>query len=253
MGKGSTPSNGGKENFLLKAFIAGNSCAVVAALLNPFDVAKIRLQNQSSSLRYTGMINAIVTIGKEEGLRGLSAGVTASMIREILYSSVRIGGYEPIRKALSTPDSNPADASPIIKLFSALISGGVGAAIVNPFDLIKTRFQSILPGEVSPYRHTFHALAAIYRRETIAGLYKGWTVTSSRAAVLTSSQLGSYDSIKHNLLMNLFGMEDGIKLHLVASMCAGLITTTATIPCNMIMLVYVHIGSCCDRFSCVPL
>lgn len=244
MGKPSTVSIDGKENFLLKAFIAGNSCAVVAAILNPFDVAKIRLQNQSSSLRYTGMINAIVTIGKEEGLRGLSAGVTASMIREILYSSVRIGGYEPIRKALSTPDSNPADASPIIKLFSALISGGVGAAIVNPFDLIKTRFQSILPGEVSPYRHTFHALAAIYRRDKVSGLYRGWTVTSSRAAVLTSSQLGSYDSIKHNLLMNICGMDDGITLHLVASMCAGLITTTATIPCNMLMLLYIApIGS----------
>lgn len=219
-----------EENFLIKALIAGHCCAVVAAMLNPFDVAKIRLQNQSSSKQYTGMLQAIRTIARQEGIRGLSAGVTASMIREILYSSVRIGGYEPIRKYLAPLGTNPADTSPFVKFFSALVSGGVGAAIVNPFDLVKTRFQSILPGEVPPYRHTFHALSAIFGQSKLTGLYKGWHVTSSRAAVLTSSQLGSYDAIKHNLLMNIFGMQDGIYLHLISSMCAGLITTTATNP-----------------------
>ena len=60
---------------------------------------------------------------------------------------------------------------------------------------------------------------------------RGWAVTSARAAVLTSAQLGSYDSIKHNLLMDRAGMQEGFALHLAASMSAGLITTTAANPC----------------------
>lgn len=221
-----------KEGFFTKAAIAGCSCAVVSACLNPFDVTKIRMQNQSEKL-YTGMIHGIRRILTEEGPRGLLKGVETSMIREVCYSSIRIGGYEPIRKVLTKDGSNPADTSPLVKLFSALLSGAIGSAFANPLDLIKTRLQAVLPHEATPYRHTFHGLAAIFQTEGFGGLYKGWMVTSARAAVLTSSQLGSYDSIKHNLLMKVFGMEDGLALHLTASMMAGLTATTATNPCKM--------------------
>jgi hypothetical protein len=62
------------------------------------------------------------------------------------------------------------------------------------------------------------------------GLYKGWVVTSSRAAILTSAQLGSYDTIKNNVLIKSVGMHEGFMLHLIASMASGLITTTAANP-----------------------
>jgi hypothetical protein len=68
------------------------------------------------------------------------------------------------------------------------------------------------------------------RFHTCTGLYKGWAVTSSRAAILTSAQLGSYDTIKNNLLIKSLGMQEGFLLHLVASMASGLITTTAANP-----------------------
>lgn len=63
-------------------------------------------------------------------------------------------------------------------------------------------------------------------------------MTSCRAAILTSAQLGSYDTIKNNILKNYFGMEDGLQLHLIASMSAGLITTTATNPVDVVKTRY---------------
>jgi hypothetical protein len=50
--------------------------------------------------------------------------------------------------------------------------------------------------------------------------------------VLTSAQLGSYDSIKHNLLMQWLGVKEGFWLHFGVSMISGLITTTASNPCK---------------------
>ena len=77
----------------------------------------------------------------------------------------------------------------------------------------------------------YGAFSSIVRTEGgILGLYKGWIVTSSRAAILTSAQLGSYDSIKHNLLIKYVGMEEGFLLHLCASMISGIVTTTAANP-----------------------
>ncbi|MEY2798235.1 MAG: hypothetical protein RIS22_501, partial [Actinomycetota bacterium] len=86
--------------------------------------------------------------------------------------------------------------------------------------------------ESVPYKSTFSGLHQVFKAEGVSGLYRGWMVTSARAAVLTSAQLGSYDSIKHNLLVDIVGMEDGLALHLYASMSAGLITTTAANPCE---------------------
>lgn len=219
------------EQAVAKALIAGTVCAVVAAMLNGFDVTKIRLQNQKTPI-YNGMISGMKKIYREEGIRGLAKGVEASMWREVAYSSVRIGAYEPIRKLLSMSSEDPMNTSPIIKYSAALISGGTGSAMANPLDLIKTRFQATMPNETQPYRNTAHALKTIYQQQGFAGLYRGWMVTSSRAAVLTSAQLGTYDSIKHNFLIKTMHMKEGIVLHFACSMIAGIVTTTATNPCK---------------------
>ncbi|RYY88670.1 solute carrier family 25 protein [archaeon] len=228
-----------QESTFVKAGIAGFVCAIVAGGLNGFDVTKIRLQNQSATQQqaYQGMIQGMMKIYREEGIRGLGKGIEPSMLREITYSSVRIGGYEPIRRTLSSFSSidDPINTSPLIKFASAILSGGIGSALMSPLDLIKTRFQATLGHQNPPYKHTFHAIHSIIHTEGLAGLYKGWVVTCSRAAVLNAAQLGSYDSIKHNLLMSYFGMSDGPVLHLVAAMSAGILTTTAANPCEFML------------------
>jgi hypothetical protein len=216
-----------------KALIAGGVCAFVSAGLNPMDVTKIRMQNQSAgAVKYAGFISGARLIFKEEGWYGLTKGMEASMLREISYSSIRIGAYEPLRGSFaSLLGHDPKDTTPVVKFASALMSGAVGAALANPLDLIKTRFQAAMPGEPLPYPSTFAAIRSIYLTNGIFnGLYKGWQVTTTRAAILTSAQIGSYDSIKNNLLVKKLGFQEGFLLHLTSSMMAGIITTTATNP-----------------------
>lgn len=225
------------ESFVLKAAIGGVSCSTATFVLNPLDVARIRMQNQSkmavsAGAQYTSMRHTLQRIFAEEGARGLMRGIEPSMCREVFYSSLRIGWYEPIRKLLVPAGADPTQTSPLVKYLASLLSGALGSAIANPFDLIKTRMQAILPNEPPPYRNTFHALRSIAAEQGVAGLYKGWAVTSARAAVLTSAQIGTYDSVKRNIMMDVFGLEDGFALHLGSSMVAGLVTTTATNPCT---------------------
>ena len=105
-------------------------------------------------------------------------------------------------------------------------------------DVVKTRFQARLPNEPAPYPNTFVAFHRIARLEGLKGLYKGVGPTILRAAILTSSQLGSYDVIKNNVLIHYFHMEDGLALHFYSAMIAGLATTTATNPVDIIKTRY---------------
>ncbi|CAF1372192.1 unnamed protein product, partial [Didymodactylos carnosus] len=61
----------------------------------------------------------------------------------------------------------------------------------------------------------------------------GTTPAVVRTAVLTASQCVTYDHAKR-LWTNITGWEDGIKIHLGASLTTGLITTTVTAPLDMI-------------------
>jgi solute carrier family 25 protein 14/30 len=232
LSEGEEKKNGKQEEQIIaKALIAGSVCAVVAGSLNPFDVAKIRMQLHTA---YFGLPATLKKIVREEGFLGLTKGLEPSMLREISYSSIRFGGYEPLRRVLSTNNEDPRSTTPIVKFSAALLSGGIGSALANPFDLVKTRFQAELPGEKLTYRNTFQAV----RQIGLKGLYRGWIITCSRATVLNSAQIGSYDSIKHNLLMEVFGFKEGFLLHLCSSLAAGVITTTAANPFDVIKTRY---------------
>lgn len=171
-------------------------------------------------------------IFREEGLVGLSRGMHATILRELLYSTIRMGAYEPIVNMMHV--SHDERSPPVVvKYVSSLMSGAIGAAFANPTDLIKVRFQAYLPGQPPlPYNSFTEAFSFILKHDGVTGLWRGSSPTIARAAVLTSAQLGSYDSIKNNLLKKKFGMHDGMALHLTCSLLAGVITCTASNPGN---------------------
>lgn len=49
---------------------------------------------------YTNMFQGMRVVVHEEGVRGLYKGITASWMRESIYSSLRLGLYEPFKRLL---------------------------------------------------------------------------------------------------------------------------------------------------------
>jgi len=85
------------------------------------------------------LLHGIYTIAKEEGIgrRGICKGIEASALREGTYSTLRIGLYEPIKRAMGATDPHN---TPIWKKFaSGALAGLIGSAVANPADLVKTR------------------------------------------------------------------------------------------------------------------
>lgn len=83
------------------------------------------------------------------------------------------------------------------------------------------------------YKHAIDGLTRIIREETWRALFRGVWPNSMRAAMMTASQLASYDSFK-SLLLNKAGLKDDWSTHLVASTAAGFVATTVCSPVDVL-------------------
>ena len=126
------------------------------------------------------------------------------------------------------------------KVAAGCASGAFAAMLLNPTELIKTRLMadarsrsgvsaSSSASPMGPYQ----VLRGVVREKGIAGLWRGSAMSMTRSAVLTASQCATYDEVKR-VIGEYTGMRDGVLLHFTASMLAGLVTTTATNPVDMV-------------------
>ncbi len=115
-----------------------------ATVTHPVDTIKIRLQIQGEKgahsidgRQYNNIFRAAYVIVKNEGLRGMYKGITASWLREGIYSSLRLGLYEPFKGLLGETD--PKHTPLWMKFTAGSMSGFVGSVVGNPTDLLKVR------------------------------------------------------------------------------------------------------------------
>lgn len=200
---------------------AGTGNALSACCTNPFDVVKVRQQLAYDRARASFPAVAMAMV-RNEGPLSLWSGVTASCLRELSYSTIRMGGYEPIKHFYDTTIGLGNGFG--TKLLAGISSGAIGAACSTPTDLMKVRMQAPRPASGKPpYRNTFVGFAEVYRQGGLQALWRGTYPNVIRAAILTSSQIASYDQVKGLLRDEThgLGMKEGLKLHFSASMIAG--------------------------------
>jgi dicarboxylate transporter 10 len=115
-------------------------------------------------------------------------------------------------------------------------SGFLGGIAGNPADVLNVRMQhdaALPPAEQRKYKHAIEGMIRMAREEGVKSLWRGVWPNSMRAALMTSSQLASYDGIKRALLANT-SMKDGTVTHFVASFAAGFVATTICSPVDVI-------------------
>lgn len=171
-------------------------------------------------------------IVQQEGISALFKGIVPSLLRELSYSSIRLGAYEPLRNYIMTKDELKNSDAPFWKKFVAgAMAGAVGSGIANPVDLIKVRQQACVDWS---HASTGKMFIAIYKIEGIKGLFRGVVPTMQRAALLTATQLGTYDHVKHLLRNNLGLLKEGALLHFCSGSIAGFAVAFTTSPVDTI-------------------
>jgi len=215
-------------------FLFGTVSVCTATLCtHPFDVVKVRMQlsgegGVAAQAAYRNSISAAISIASTEGIKGIYAGLSASLLRQCSYGTARLGIYGALLDHFSEPDK---PLSFLSKAAIGAVAGGLGSIIGTPFDLALVRMaaDSKLPkAEQRNYRSGFEAVMRISQQEGIPALWRGCLPTVSRCIVLNIAQLATYSEVKEQIIN--VGVSDGLSCHIGASLVSGLASTTASVP-----------------------
>ncbi|KAK4162195.1 putative mitochondrial dicarboxylate transporter [Cladorrhinum sp. PSN259] len=220
-------------------WFGGSASSMAACVTHPLDLVKVRLQTRTGNAPKT-MSGTFIHILKTSGPTGLYSGISASLLRQLTYSTTRFGIYEELKSRFANR-IDPATNKPIPPSFPLLIamasaSGIVGGIAGNAADVLNVRMQhdaSLPPSKRRNYKHAGDGLVRMVREEGPASLFRGMWPNSLRAAAMTASQLASYDVFKRTLL-RLTPMEDSLWTHFSASFLAGVVAATVTSPIDVI-------------------
>ncbi|KAF9056451.1 dicarboxylic acid transporter [Panaeolus papilionaceus] len=221
-------------------WLGGVGASMAASCTHPLDVTKVRmqtLQTSPDSLR-PSTISVIRSSISQSGFRSLYTGLSASLLRQMSYSLVRLGAYEEIKIRLSRHEK----PSTIKLLLAAGLAGGLGGVAGNPADIVLVRMTSDLvrlPDKRYNYSNAISGLISIVKTEGVTGLARGLGTNTLRAILMNVSQVGSYDFIKTSLIFKTipivdYQLKDNLVLHLISSCFAGMFATTICSPADVI-------------------
>ncbi|KAF3577402.1 hypothetical protein DY000_02034135 [Brassica cretica] len=181
-----------------------------------------------------GIIGIGSRIIRQEGTRALFSGVSATVLRQTLYSTTRMGLYDILKTKWTDPETKSIPLTR--KLAAGFIAGGIGAAVGNPADVAMVRMQADgrLPlVDRRNYKSVLDAIAQMVRGEGVTSLWRGSSMTINRAMLVTASQLATYDSVKETILEKGL-MRDGLGTHVTSSFAAGFVASVASNPVDVI-------------------
>lgn len=221
------------EPTIAQVVIAGAGTGTIGSLITcPIEVLKIR---QQISLESQLTVRHLATeIWRRNGVRGFYRGVTASILRDLGYGAY-FGTYEASRRMFlkrnatsKYPDeSYTIDHSSIIAEVDSSVNqlpwyappiAGALAGVVSwiatfPFDVVKTRVQSVDLGLISrpesscsndlvarhPFRSTISTIIQSYQTEGPGVFFRGLSPTLIRAIPVNAATFAVFEAVVHTL------------------------------------------------------
>lgn len=181
---------------------------------------------------YRGNLDAILTIARTEGVRGVYRGYGATLASFGPFSAIYFSGYEQCKQhfgpffiaakqkregthnavadssasssasvASASPPPPEADLGFLGFAFCGGFAGSIATVLTNPMDLVKLRMQVQRgnSGFTFGYRNMMHGLQCIVAQEGPAALFKGAAVRCAFHIPSTALTIAMFDSIRAHL------------------------------------------------------
>ncbi|XP_054269594.1 mitochondrial 2-oxoglutarate/malate carrier protein-like isoform X1 [Macrosteles quadrilineatus] len=203
--------------------------------VHPLDLVRFRMQLSGEgglAKDHRTWLHAFTSVIKNEGTSRLYAGISANILHQAIYTTIRMGSFQAILDKLrkSGHDSLPYQVP-------AAMAGGLFAGfLATPAEVALVRMTGdgrLPPSERRGYKHVFDALRRISNEEGAKGLYTGLRPTVLRAMIANVAQLVSYTQAKE-FLINKGHMENNTKCHIVSSIVSGFMFAFATCPIDVL-------------------
>jgi len=219
--------------------VAGSSARIIAAIaVGPIEMFRTRMQathnTPGKSGNFVETLQGLKEMTNQKGYRSLWTGLTLTLWRDVPFSALYWWGYEygrdalrnrqPHRQAAEALETNHPEGdrrrrpslgqenhtTTLIDSFLAGAASGAFAALVTtPFDVGKTRQQTLQyavqssvtssavrpPEQLSMPRFLWH----IFQTQGTAGLFRGWAARCLKVAPACAIMISSYEVSKLQL------------------------------------------------------
>lgn len=169
--------------------------------MNPFDVIKQRMQLHGST--YRSLIDCARGVWRNEGLRAFYVSYPTTLTMTVPFTALQFTAYESLTKVMQRHRKPGYD--PLTHCTAGGLAGGIAAAATTPLDVIKTLLQtrgSSTDVEIRQARGLFPAAGIIWRREGMAGFFRGMKARVVTAAPSTAICWSAYELAKAYFIKN---------------------------------------------------
>lgn len=190
-----------------ESFVSGAAAgAVSTAATYPLDLLRTRFAAQGNDDKvYTSLRRALVTIQRDEGLKGFFRGLTPALGQIVPFMGVFFAVYETLRIPFSGYNLPFGSGEAIAGTMASVIA----KTGVFPLDTVRKRIQVQGPTR-SRYVHknipdygrlgTLGTMRTIWRVEGMRALYRGLTVSLLKAAPASAITMWTYERVLRALI-----------------------------------------------------
>merc|ERR1719357_691545 len=137
----------------------------------PLDTTKVRLQvqgelssNNGAGAQPRGVLGTLVSVARNEGVTALYSGIVPGLQRQMAFSAIRIGAYEPVKnKYLELTGVSGGLELMGIRIAAGVTTGTLAILAAQPTDVVKVRMQAA--GNNQVYNGVWDAYKTIGRNE----------------------------------------------------------------------------------------
>jgi hypothetical protein len=178
-------NQGVKPGVFASIFLSGVASVIAVNFIHPIELVKSRIQ-----VTGLGIVDTAKGLVQSEGYRAFFKGIQVAWIREGTYTAIKMGAYAPVRDALAG-EGNKANVAQM--LVAGCVTGAAGAAVSNPFDLLKTMQMN----NESTKPPSLATLAKELQKEQgWGGFYRGLSANVMRGLMNNGTKFASYDLSK---------------------------------------------------------
>ncbi|KAF7816055.1 mitochondrial uncoupling protein 2 [Senna tora] len=162
-------------HMILAALFTGALGIMVA---NPTDLVKVRLQAEGQlpsgvPRRYSGAMDAYLTIARQEGLGALWTGLGPNIARNAIINAAELASYDQVKRTILTIPGFTDNA--FTHLVAGLGAGFFAVFVGSPVDVVKSRMM----GD-STYKNTIDCFLKTLFNEGFLAFYKGFLPNFAR-------------------------------------------------------------------------
>ncbi|KAJ4708288.1 adenine nucleotide transporter BT1, chloroplastic/mitochondrial-like [Melia azedarach] len=193
-----TPDPGKQPKLPIPASsIAGAVAGVSSTLCTyPLELLKTRVTVQRGV--YKNLLDAFVTIIREDGPAELYRGLTPSLIGVVPYGATNYFTYDTLRRAYKKAFKKE-EIGNIMTLLIGSAAGAISSSATFPLEVARKHMQAgALNGR--QYHNLLHALASILEKEGLPGLYKGLGPSCMKLVPAAGISFMCYEACKRILI-----------------------------------------------------